>query len=108
MTRKFIKIKEDFICEVCKAEIKGNGYTDHCPNCLWSKHVDIDPGDRLSPCKGLMKPIKIEKQKDKYRVVNRCEICGHEKTNNLASNDNWDAVFDIQQKFAKDVFNENK
>ena len=26
--------------------MKGNGYTNHCPKCLWSKHVDINPGDR--------------------------------------------------------------
>ena len=23
-----------------------NGYTNHCSQCLWSKHVDINPGDR--------------------------------------------------------------
>jgi hypothetical protein len=106
MTKKFTKKKEDFICSVCKTEVKGDGYTDHCSNCLWSKHVDINPGDRLSECQGLMRPIKIELKKDKYRVTNKCETCGYEKVNMLAPDDNWDAVIKIQQKFVLDVFNE--
>ncbi|MST04461.1 MAG: RNHCP domain-containing protein [Candidatus Pacebacteria bacterium] len=55
----FIKVKEDFVCENCKTEVKGNGYTNHCPVCLYSKHVDVDPGDRLSKCGGLMKPMGL-------------------------------------------------
>ncbi|MGH3301842.1 MAG: RNHCP domain-containing protein [Streptosporangiaceae bacterium] len=29
-------------------------YRNHCPACLWSQHVDVRPGDRASPCCGLM------------------------------------------------------
>ena len=105
MTKKFTKKKENFICDVCKTEVKGDGYTDHCTNCLWSKHVDINPGDRASTCLGLMKPIKIEKQKDTYRVVNKCIVCGFEKTNMLSPDDNWDTVIKIQQEFVLDAFN---
>ncbi|MDD4027925.1 MAG: RNHCP domain-containing protein, partial [Bacilli bacterium] len=45
-------IDENFICEVCKKEVKSLGYTarDHCPYCLSSKHVDINPGDRKCTC----------------------------------------------------------
>ena len=99
MSLKFAKNKEDFLCEICGVSVVGNGYTDHCPNCLWSKHVDINPGDRQETCLGLMKPIKIEKQGDKYRVLNRCEKCGKEKINDLAPNDNWDAIIKIQKDF---------
>lgn len=55
-------IDEDFICEVCKKEVKSLGYTarDHCPYCLSSKHVDINPGDRKCTCNGILKPIAIE------------------------------------------------
>ena len=67
--------------------------------------MDINPGDRESECLGLMKPVKIEKNKDKYRVTNVCEKCGYEKTNMLAPNDNWDNVIKIQQKFVLDTFN---
>ena len=56
---KFIKNIEDFTCEHCGAPVKGTGYTNHCPKCLWSKHEDVNPGDRASDCHGLMKPIDI-------------------------------------------------
>ena len=52
--KKFIKVKEDFVCEHCGAEVKGDGYTNHCPKCLWSKHVDVHPGDRAAECGGMM------------------------------------------------------
>ena len=62
--RKFQRKKEDFICENCNKKVKGDGYTNHCPACLWSKHVDINPGDRLAECKGMMKPIGLDKKGD--------------------------------------------
>jgi hypothetical protein len=105
MTKKFTKKKEDFTCDKCKFEVRGDGYTDHCSNCLWSKHVDINPGDRMAICQGLMKPVKIEVKKDKYRVTNKCDVCGYEKTNTLAPDDNWDEVIKIQQQFVLDAFN---
>lgn len=40
--KNFTRVIEDFICENCGTEVKGNGYTNHCPKCLWSKHVDKD------------------------------------------------------------------
>ena len=66
MSLKFQKNKEDFVCQNCGFKVKGTGYTNHCPNCLWSKHVDIYPGDRKNNCGGLMKPIKIEVKNDNY------------------------------------------
>ena len=53
MSATFIRKTEDFICEHCGREVRGNGYTNHCPYCLWSKHVDINPGDRAAGCGGL-------------------------------------------------------
>ena len=45
----FSKKDESFVCENCKKEVEVLNYTsrDHCPFCLYSKHVDINPGDRL-------------------------------------------------------------
>ena len=59
--KKFIVRDEEFICENCNKLVNKLGYTsrDHCPHCLYSKHVDINPGDRLNECKGLLKPIQI-------------------------------------------------
>lgn len=30
----------------------GSNHRNHCPNCLYSLHVDIEPGDRESECGG--------------------------------------------------------
>jgi rubredoxin len=108
VSKKFKKTKEDFVCGKCGTEVVGNGYTDHCPNCLWSKHVDINPGDRLSTCGGLMEPLNVEVGKGKYKVLNRCTICGYKKFNVLSDNDNWDEVTTIQDRFARKFVNSAK
>jgi len=58
-TKKFKRTKENFTCENCGFLVEGDGYTNHCPRCLWSKHVDINPGDRCSNCFGMMEPIDV-------------------------------------------------
>ena len=67
--KKFNMIDEGFVCENCGKEVEKLNYTarDHCPYCLHSKHVDINPGDRANTCKGLLKPVGIEKFKDTYK-----------------------------------------
>ena len=87
--KKFQKRKEDFICENCGAKVKGTGYTNHCPNCLWSKHVDIFPGDRLEDCHGLMEPIAVEAKKGgKFVLVHKCVKCGETTRVAVAKDDN--------------------
>lgn len=88
----FLKKKEDFICKNCRVEVIGNGYTNHCPKCLFSLHVDIEPGDRKAICRGLMKPIRVEGTEKEYRLIHKCIACGYEKPNKLAPEDNMDAV----------------
>ncbi|MFA6006298.1 MAG: RNHCP domain-containing protein [Candidatus Paceibacterota bacterium] len=88
----FIKNKEDFICEHCGYEVKGNGYTNHCSKCLWSKHVDIDPGDRASDCGGMMEPIGYENLVGEERIVLRCKKCAHERPNKVSPEDSRDAI----------------
>ncbi|MFA5052739.1 MAG: RNHCP domain-containing protein [Parcubacteria group bacterium] len=84
----FIRTKENFVCENCGEEVKGNGYTNHCPSCLWSKHVDIDPGDRKSECRGRMEPTKLEWIKDEFLITHKCVKCGYEKRNKTSEGDN--------------------
>jgi hypothetical protein len=91
----FIKNKEDFICENCKTDVYGNGFTNHCPKCLWSKHVDVSPGDRAADCGGMMKPIKFEKEKEEYVLTHKCEKCGYEKRNRLSPDDDFDKAISI-------------
>ncbi|MBX4198566.1 RNHCP domain-containing protein [Candidatus Parcubacteria bacterium] len=90
MSSKFIRNIEDFTCEHCGAEVKGTGYTNHCPKCLWSKHVDIHPGDRAAKCGGMMKPVDFERGGDEYVLTHKCLICGYEKRNILEEGDNFD------------------
>ena len=95
---KFTMIDENFICDVCKKEVKKLGYTarDHCPHCLCSKHVDINPGDRSSTCHGTLEPIGMEpKKKDKLKIVYKCNKCNMIKRNVTADDDNFDKILEV-------------
>lgn len=94
-TKQFSKKEEDFVCDKCKSAVKGNGYTNHCPICLYSKHVDVRPGDRLATCGGLMKPIRVEGTEKEYRILHRCLVCKHEKINKTAPEDHIEALVAI-------------
>ena len=95
--KKFNMIDEQFICENCGKVVEPAGYTarDHCPYCLYSKHVDINPGDRKNSCKGLLKPVGIEKFKDTYKIVYKCESCNQEHKNIVAKDDDMNEIIRI-------------
>lgn len=94
-SKKFQRTKEDFTCEQCEFVVQGSGYTNHCPQCLWCKHVDINPGDRLESCRGLMKPVSIELKNGEYVVLHRCIVCGFERKNKTIPEDNFDVIIKI-------------
>jgi hypothetical protein len=98
--KKFQRTIEDFLCEHCGMFVKGDGYTNHCPQCLWSKHVDVNPGDRKAACLGLMEPVHLEGASPSYTLVHRCITCGHEKRNVVSNNDDVDAVIALAKKQA--------
>lgn len=95
--KKFNMIDEKFICENCGMEVNVLGYTarDHCPHCLYSKHLDINPGDRKSTCHGLMKPIGIEKYKNSYKIIYSCDKCHQTHKNIMAIDDDFDKIIYI-------------
>lgn len=95
MSLKFIKNKEDFSCEKCGFDVIGNGFTNHCPECLWSKHVDKNPGDRAEGCGGLMKPVGVEGTVAGYSLLYKCEACGFQNKNKVSPKDNFDEVLRI-------------
>ncbi|MCX6811665.1 MAG: RNHCP domain-containing protein [Candidatus Berkelbacteria bacterium] len=97
MRKNFIRKKEDFECLNCGQKIKGSGYTNHCPTCLYSKHVDLVPGDRKNTCSGLMKPVGVEKKGEEYIILHRCMECGAEKKNRAAKDDNFDILIRISK-----------
>lgn len=92
MSSVFKKTKENFKCEHCEAVVVGNGYTNHCSVCLWSKHVDINPGDRGASCGGLMEPVFVTVDRGGYHIHHFCQKCEIERKNKSAPNDNFEAV----------------
>lgn len=82
-----------FKCGHCKqfigAPLTGGRHRNHCPNCLWSRHVDhTRPGDRRSDCHKLMAPIGVLMRRNGEQVIiHRCLGCGKEDPNRIAADD---------------------
>ena len=91
---------ENFICINCKNMVNKLNYTarDHCPICLYSIHVDINPGDRMNNCKGILVPIEIEKYKDTYKIIYKCNKCGQIHKNIMARDDNMEEIIKLSAK----------
>jgi hypothetical protein len=94
--RKFQRRIENFTCAQCGHPVTGNGYTNHCPRCLYSKHVDIAPGDRAADCGGLMRPIGSELEGGRYFVLQECLTCGLRRRNKLGE-DEMDALIRVMR-----------
>lgn len=95
--RKFTMLDEAFVCMNCNKEVERLAYTarDHCPYCLYSIHIDNNPGDRACVCKGVLKPIGIKNYKDTYKIVYRCEKCGQNKNNIMAEDDDKQLIIKL-------------
>ena len=94
----FTVIDEEFVCENCGYNVKKLGYScrNHCPMCLYSKHVDINPGDREEKCHGLLKPIGLEiSGKKGYVIIFKCQKCGAIRKNKSAEDDNMDMIISL-------------
>jgi len=91
----FIRTKEDFICAQCGASVTGSGYTNHCPQCLWSKHLDEDPGDRASPCGGAMEPTSVFVSGAGFRIRHTCRKCGLIRVQNSVAADNHSRLVEL-------------
>lgn len=96
--KQFTKRDEEFICENCGEKVSKLGYTsrDHCPHCLYSKHVDNMPGDREAECRGLLKPIQVELDSKKgYVIIYKCKKCGAIRKNKAADDDDKDLLIKL-------------
>lgn len=95
--KQFTMRDENFVCEHCFNEVSKLNYTarDHCPYCLYSKHVDIMPGDRKNECLGLLKPVGIEKFKQSYKILYQCTKCHQTHKNIMAEDDNMDLIIHL-------------
>lgn len=82
-----------FLCINCRQpvtqEAYGTEHRNHCPGCLWSKHVDDAPGDRSADCDGAMEPVAVwVRQRGEWAIIHRCRRCGALHSNRIAGDDN--------------------
>ena len=85
--------RDTFTCKVCgrlcTPENAGSDHRNHCPNCLSSLHVDIEPGDRESDCGGIMEPVVVwVRRGGEWAIIHRCKRCGALGSNRVAADDN--------------------
>jgi len=85
--------KEWFTCRGCGMTVvctgAGTEHRNHCPNCLHSVHLDIEPGDREADCGAVMEPISVWVRKGgEWAIIHRCRKCGALSSNRIAADDN--------------------
>ncbi len=118
-----LKKNKGFECLYCHQWVScdrfiGTHFRNHCPYCLWSKHVDYKKsGDRQSLCHGSMKPIGLTfKQEgfDKYgkprqgelMIIHQCQDCGRLSINRIAADDDFQMIlkiFEESKKLGKEI-----
>lgn len=92
-----------FTCKSCGWLVvsagAGSEHRNHCPNCLCSLHLDLEPGDRAADCGGLMEPIAVWVRKNgEWAVIHRCRVCGALSSNRIAADDNPMKLMSIAMK----------
>lgn len=93
--------QEVFKCRHCRQFIgpvpSGGSQRNHCPYCLYSRHVDDrTPGDRLSTCGASMQPVgSFQRPNGEFVIVHRCLGCGFERFNRIAADDDFDLVLTL-------------
>lgn len=85
---------DSFRCANCSLDVPlsapGTRHRNHCPNCLFSRHVDDRvPGDRASECGARMEPIAVTVRGDgEWVLIHRCTGCDTLVANRSAGDDN--------------------
>jgi hypothetical protein len=90
----------------CDPALAGVQNRNHCPYCLWSRHLDWRvAGDRLAGCRATMQPIglTIKRSRNKYAgerdgelmLIHRCMICAKVAINRIAADDSDAAIMQI-------------
>lgn len=94
---------DSFTCKVCDRPVVSGGagteHRNHCPNCLSSLHLDIEPGDREADCGGIMDPVGVWVRKNgEWAIIHRCRRCGQFSSNRIAADDNPMKLMSIAMK----------
>lgn len=76
---------EAFVCTNCGRDVPlgGRRPRDHCPWCLYSKHVDVVPGDRAADCGGALVPVGLVPAPKGMMIEYRCGTCGSLRRNRV-------------------------
>lgn len=98
--KQFIKNNQTFICDYCNKVVPQHPTSsrDHCCFCLYSKHVDINPGDRQNGCKGLLMPVGIRTANGKTQIAYNCTKCSERVFNITAEDDSKTALQELYSK----------
>ncbi len=111
----FTKKKKGFLCSHCGRFVHldsfiGTSFRNHCPFCLWSKHVDFrKSGDKQLQCQGEMEPIGLtfkhegydkygKKRQGELMLVHKCLDCYKFSINRIAADDNPEAILELFNK----------
>ena len=95
--------EESFTCKNCGWLVSpggaGTDHRNHCPNCLYSLHLDIEPGDREADCGALMEPVAVWVRKNgEWAIIHRCRSCAMMSSNRIAADDNPVKIISIAMK----------
>ena len=95
--------EESFTCKNCGWLVSpggaGTNHRNHCPNCLYSLHQDIEPGDREADCGELMEPVAVWVRKNgEWAIIHRCRSCAMMSSNRIAADDNPVKLMSIAMK----------
>ena len=105
----------DFKCTHCHSpvsalpELSGVRNRNHCPYCLWSRHLDWQrAGDRLSACKAPMQPLglALKQRRKRYApaqggelmLIHQCSACGKLSLNRIAADDNNYELYEVFER----------
>lgn len=91
-SNSYRRTQQSFRCTHCSADVPtdapGTRHRNHCPTCLWSRHVDDSPGDRAADCGSSMEPIAISvRGNGEWVLVHRCTGCDEVHLNRTAGDD---------------------
>ena len=95
--------QETFKCRHCHRFVgslpSGGHQRNHCPYCLFSRHVDEKAsGDRMSTCGSSMQAIgRFQRAKGEYVIVHRCLSCDFERFNRIAADDDFELVLELPE-----------
>jgi hypothetical protein len=86
-------------CGKCVEALSTGSFRNHCPYCLWSRHVDIVPGDRRETCLGMMQPRSLERHAKKgWMIVHECTACSKQQRNKAAPDDTMELLIGLTQR----------